>query len=48
MSDDMSTQTLFTLKAALRKSTLRTLRAIPEAELEQQCQSSLKAIECSL
>ena len=36
--EDMSTKTIFTLKAAMRKATLKTLKAIPDAELEQQCQ----------
>jgi hypothetical protein len=34
---EMSTQATFALKAALRKATLRTLRAIPDAEVERQC-----------
>ena len=48
MSEDMSTQTLYTLKAALRKATLSTLKAIPEAELEQQCQLQASPCEKSL
>lgn len=34
----MTTQSLFSLKGALRRSMLKTLKAMPDIEIEQQCE----------
>jgi hypothetical protein len=38
---EMSNQATFALKATLRKGMLRALKAMPDAEIEQQCGSPI-------